>query len=247
MNECASRESGTTANKVKAMMDNWPIKSHYVWIKNLGRLVGKQLSRHGHKNFICDRCLNYFTTDDKLKKHIANCENVCQILMPTEDKKWIKFKSNEKQLKAPFVVYADTEAFLRKLSAEEKKRIFSTDCNTLADKQHHVYSIGYYSKCDFDDAKSFYGSSGIRTDCIEWFMSELEKIAKFVASLLLNIKPMNPLTLDEQRLAQDPNAKCHICGNDFALNERRNMDHCHFTGNYRGVAHSGCNLNYQDS
>lgn len=58
---------------------------------------------------------------------------------------------------------------------------------------------------------------------------------------------MNPLTLDEQRLAQDPNAKCHICGNDFALNERRNMDHCHFTGNYRGVAHSGCNLNYQDS
>lgn len=245
-NECVAG-GNTTANKIKLMMDNWPIRTHYCWIKDLGRLVGSQLSKHGHKTFICDRCLNYFTTNEKLKKHTANCASECQIVMPTDEKKWIQFKNYEKQLKAPFVVYADTEAFQRRLSADEKKRLFSANCNTTADKQHHVYSVGYFFKCEFDSTKSFYASSGIHTNCIEWFVQELEKIAMFVASMILNIKPINPLTLDEQRLAQDPNAKCHICGDNFVLNEKRNLDHCHFTGEYRGVAHSGCNLNYQDS
>ena len=35
-------------------------KFHYVWIKDLSRLVNSQLSRRHHKKFICNRCLHYF-------------------------------------------------------------------------------------------------------------------------------------------------------------------------------------------
>lgn len=42
-----------------------PIKYHYVWIKNLSRLVSTQLSKHNGKKFICDRCLHFFVNEKK--------------------------------------------------------------------------------------------------------------------------------------------------------------------------------------
>ncbi|XP_046750593.1 DNA polymerase-like [Diprion similis] len=39
----------------------------------------------------------------------------------------------------------------------------------------------------------------------------------------------------------------HICEKPFTLEDVKHRDHCHFTGKYRGAAHRGCNLNYQNS
>lgn len=239
--------ANTTASKIEVMLNNGPIRMHYCWIKNLSRLVSSQLSKHEHKKYICDRCLNYFTSSDLLTKHSANCENECKIEMPTEEKKYLQFENYANQLKAPFVVYADTEAFLKNLNVTEQKHVFSEECKTKAYQQHHVYSVGYYFKCEFDISKSYYASSGNRTDCVEWFVEELEKISKRVASMISDIKPMNKLSSDEERLTQAPNAKCFICEEPFGLEEIRHRDHCHFTGKFRGVAHSECNLNYQES
>ena len=55
---------------------------------------------------------------------------------------------------------------------------------------------------------------------------------------------MMPLTDEES---------CHICEKEFCIEhnkkEFRKMqkirDHCHYTGKYRGAAHSNCNLNYK--
>lgn len=237
----------STANKITTMLNNGRIKMHYCWIKNLSRLVSSQLSKHGHKKFICDRCLNYFGSNDTLKRHSVNCKSECQIEMPTEETKWIEFENYKNQLKAPFVVYADTESFLKKLSVEEQNRVYSAECKTTAYQQHHVYSVGYYFKCEFDNSKSYYASSGNRSDCIDWFVDELEQIAKRVAVMMSDVQPMNKLNSDEENLVNDPNTKCFICEQSFELNEVRHRDHCHFTGKFRGVAHSECNLNYQES
>lgn len=43
-----------------------PMRFHYVWIKDLSRLVCKQLSKEKIKKYICDRCLNYFGSAEKL-------------------------------------------------------------------------------------------------------------------------------------------------------------------------------------
>ena len=55
---------------------------------------------------------------------------------------------------------------------------------------------------------------------------------------------MEPLTksqLKEYKRA----TKCHICSKPFNEKKRKVRDHCHYTGLYRGAAHSSCNLQYK--
>ena len=39
--------------------------------------------------------------------------------------------------------------------------------------------------------------------------------------------------------------KCHICFKPFTEKKRKVRDHCHYSGLYRGAAHSSCNLQYK--
>ena len=39
--------------------------------------------------------------------------------------------------------------------------------------------------------------------------------------------------------------ECHICFKKFSPKDRKVRDHCHYTGKYRGAAHSSCNLRYR--
>src|SRR5205809_7447920 len=56
---------------------------------------------------------------------------------------------------------------------------------------------------------------------------------------------MTPWT-HEQWQAHMVEPKCWICGRDFELCDIRAADHNHWTGEYRGAAHPGCNVNYKD-
>ncbi|XP_063216391.1 uncharacterized protein LOC134527548 isoform X2 [Bacillus rossius redtenbacheri] len=42
---------------------------HFVTIKSLSRLLHSQMSRSNHKKWICERCLQYFTSEDRLTSH----------------------------------------------------------------------------------------------------------------------------------------------------------------------------------
>ena len=63
---------------------------------------------------------------------------------------------------------------------------------------------------------------------------------------------MTPLTEDENDYHEKVN-KCFICNKRFPYddhskdfkNYRKIRDHCHYTGKYRGTAHSICNLRYR--
>lgn len=235
----------TMTDKIKSMINNEQIHLHYCWIKNLSRLVGGQLNKREHKNHMCDRCLNYFDQSEKLSLHLKHCASECQIEMPTEKNNLIEFKNYRNQLKAPFVIYADTEAYLKQLNDDEQKHVFSEKCKTSAYQEHHMYSVGYYFKCEFDDSKSYYASSGNTHDCVSWFVQELETIAQYAANVLSVNEPMLKLTDEEERLCGDPDVKCFICGFGFKTDEMRARDHCHFTGKFRGITHTKCNLDYK--
>ncbi|XP_011685688.1 PREDICTED: uncharacterized protein LOC105448679 [Wasmannia auropunctata] len=62
---------------------------HFTWIKNLSRLVSSQLSKKKNKKYICDRCLHYFSSSEKLEVHTVDCGemNECAIRLPSEDNK----------------------------------------------------------------------------------------------------------------------------------------------------------------
>ena len=66
-------------------------------------------------------------------------------------------------------------------------------------------------------------------------------------------KEMIPLTDIENKLYEEQQ-KCHICQKEFCYVKNENMkfklyrkvrDHYHYTGKFRGAAHSICNLNYK--
>ena len=65
-------------------------------------------------------------------------------------------------------------------------------------------------------------------------------------------KEMIPLTYEENKSYKEQEA-CHICEKKFGVDKddenykdkRKVKDHCHYTGKFRGAAHSKCNLNYK--
>ena len=66
-------------------------------------------------------------------------------------------------------------------------------------------------------------------------------------------KEMIPLT-NEEKESYENQYVCYICEKEFCTNKNNKKefksyckvrDHCHYTGKYRGVAHSSCNLRYK--
>ena len=61
-----------------------------------------------------------------------------------------------------------------------------------------------------------------------------------------------PLTKEEKKSYKKQEA-CHICQKEFCYdkdyknykNKRKVKDHCHYTGKFRGAAHSKCDLIYK--
>lgn len=225
----------------KASEANDTYTYHYCWIKNLSALISTQLSSNRAHKHICDRCLNYFVEKKKLEAHQIDCakQNICQIKMPTIKDNKIVFKQYKNELKVPFIIYADLETLLKK--PEER---FCESGSTHAYQQHEVYSVGYYFKCSYDDNKSYYRSNR-GTDCIDWFVEELKRIASEV-ELVLDDKKKLELTAEENAIFAMA-VECHICGKRFEENDVRHRDHSHLTGQFRGAAHENCNLLYRES
>ena len=66
-------------------------------------------------------CLNYFhlrSTKDRLKKPEDLCENhiYYYVEMPKEYNKILKYNNGKKSIKVPFIIYADLESLLEKMS-----------------------------------------------------------------------------------------------------------------------------------
>ena len=61
---------------------------------------------------------------------------------------------------------------------------------------------------------------------------------------MLPEKTHGPLT-KKQWKRYEKASRCHICFKPFNSKDPKVRDHCHYTGCYRGPAHSLCNLRYR--
>ena len=84
---------------------------HYLAVKRLPALLRGAASNH-HGDFYRLNCFHSYRTFNKLKKHerVGNNHDYCCIDMPKEHEK-IKYLPGEKSLKAPFIIFADLNAY----------------------------------------------------------------------------------------------------------------------------------------
>ena len=112
-----SKHNLTREKQIILLMISNSEKWHYLTVKNLSGLLRGITSNHAG-DFCCLNCFCAYSTKNKLEPHTKICENhnYCHVEMPTKDNNTIKYNHGEKSMKLPFVIYADLECLLEKMS-----------------------------------------------------------------------------------------------------------------------------------
>lgn len=206
-------------------------KKHFYLIKNFNRLLGTK----SNSRYFCKRCLNGFKRRSTLENHTDLCINhkVQKTRLPRDP--IIKFKNLGKMLYHPFCIFCDFECLTQKYS----NPLPSTSSSFTVCTENHR-AISYSMICvDINDRPIFH-ENYCGKDVIKHFLHTLKNISR---KLILKMKEIIPL--NESGMYVNSN-RCHICRKTFLQGEIRVRDHNHYgSGEFRGMAHQWCNLNYR--
>ncbi|XP_045777884.1 uncharacterized protein LOC123875870 [Maniola jurtina] len=133
-------------------------KGHYCLIKNLLKLVKRQVTNHTSNMYLCELCLQTFTSKTKYTSH--NCNEILTEL-PAKNS-YLQFKNYERQQKINFIIYADFESILMKCNENKSE-------NTRLYEMHQPSCFGYYICCSHDPKLNKYVTYK-GSDCVQVFM-----------------------------------------------------------------------------
>ena len=212
-------------------------KLHYTAVKRLSGLL-RGITSTNNDDFHCLNCFHAFRIKNKLEEHKNICENhdYCHVEMPTKDNNIIKYNPGEKSIKLPFVVYADSECLLEKMSTCQNN---PNESSTTEINKYTPSGYSIFTHCSFDQTMNkldYYRGK----DCMKKFSKDLREHATKIISY--KKRKMIPLTIKE-KIHYNEQEICYICKKEFNKNDEKNYkvrDHCHYTGKYRGAAHNIC-------
>lgn len=223
-------------------------KQHFVLINDLSSIVAPTVNR---KRFFCENCFYPSRSAASLKAHEEEClsNNPTRVSCPTWGGKDHKLIFNQWRYKLPalFTCYADLEALLKPPS--------ETNNNPQVFANHKPVAWAYWIKCWYPQHELTLGANGkplseIRSYCGQGSIHKLfESLAEDAEACETIVKDLEfkkytgPIPHE-----YDVATVCHICGSKgFSLtdaNYKKVLDHDHMTGEYRGAAHSQCNLQF---
>ena len=128
--------------------------------------------------------------------------------MPNEDNKIIKFNQGEKSIRSPFIIYADLECLLEKISTCYNNREESsiTEINKYTPSGYLLFT-----HCSFDKTKNkldYYRGD----NCMKTFCKELREHATKIINY--EKKDMIPLTKKEEK-RHNKQKVWYICKKEF--------------------------------
>ena len=184
-----------------------------------------------------------FTQESSRDQHQIYCEDneSVRVEMPKQGST-IEFEDGQNQFKVPFIMYADFESILEPMGPVEPGSPNPNQPYTNEVNQHTPSGWCVYSKFaygDFDNPLRLYRGK----DCIETFCNYIKGETHRLYYTFPEL-PIDPLTKNQWKKYKR-STKCHICYKPFTLRDPKVRDHCHYTGLYRGPAHSLCNLRYK--
>ena len=119
--------------RINLMLIESGIIQHYCYVKRVIALLFDQTKNSNTKHY-CMMCLTGFSRADLLENHKKNCNGVngrpTRIEMPEDGKNTLSFQNFLKQMKVPYVIYADFGALVRKIPGcemgpESKKKSYT--------------------------------------------------------------------------------------------------------------------------
>lgn len=197
--------------------------------------------QHSHKTeyHYCQYCLHGFTKKNLLEKHLPYCQvhGAQRTEMPSEDDKWFKYKDISKQLRVPFVVYADFECILEQIHGcqpdPERSSTIKLARHTPSGFTYKIVGIS----SEFTENHVTYRGS----DAADVFVQHMVQLEDRIHDIIRHPKPID--LSDKERDLFRTATHCCICNMDLGGDSVR--DHCHITGKFRGAAHNSCNINFR--
>lgn len=193
-------------------------KKHYWLIINMSRLLSSQVSKHDGTKEFCLRCLNHFSTKEKLKIHEEYCLNneAVKIQMP-EKGSVINFKNHNSFTRVPFITCADFESLVEPVNGCEpdQNKSFTNQCqkhkpNGFCYRIKSFHNKLYPSKTAHCRMKS---EAGEDENVGQIFVDKLEEDIKKIHKEFEFSKKM---ILTEEDWAEFRKAtKCWICNEPF--------------------------------
>ena len=203
--------------------ENW----HYHVVKSLSGLLTGITSNY-KEDFYCLNCFHSYRTKNKLTALKKICENrdYCHVEMPTKDNNSIRYNHGEKSIQLPFVVYADLECLLEKMSTCYNN---PEESSTTKINKHTLSGYSIFTHCSFDKSKNklnYYRGE----DCMIKFCKDLREHA--IKIINYEKKDMIPLSKKEEENYNNQKI-CYICKKEFDKSDKKHhkvRDHCHYTG-----------------
>ena len=128
--------------------------------------------------------------------------------MPAKDNNIIKYNHEEKSMKVPFIIYADLECLLEKMSACINN--FNESSTTKINK-HTPSSYSIFTSCSFDEPRNklnYYRGK----DCMKKFCKDLREHA----TRIINYEKKKIIALTKQeKINYNDQQICYICKREF--------------------------------
>ena len=149
--------------------------------------------------------------------------------MPKEDNKILKYNHGEMPMNVPFIICADLESLLEKMSTCHNNP--ETSSRTKINK-HIPSGYSLFKNCSFDPTKNKLECYRDKK-CMERFCKDLKEHATKIIKI---IKKDEIISLtDEENKSYKKQRVCYICKKEFNTdksdkNAFKVRDHCHYTG-----------------
>lgn len=232
-------------------------QTHYCYVHRVNALLNRAETTSRNNKVHCMNCLRGFYSPSALDKHRNNfmCARnpQCKTVFPYGDKAYYTFTKYSARTKSEWIVYADFECILVKVNDPDNERRTQT----------HV-PCGFTTAliCTYNRDLSIYdwpyrapnGSS--TSDVGDRFLQRLDEYMAIMKQHDLDFNHEMELSEDDEDNYSKA-TKCYLCDGPFQdfmirgwdekninVNLRKVKDHDHRKPgrNYRGAAHSWCNL-----
>ena len=186
--------------------------SHYCWVKSLSRLLYSQQQSQNNHLYYCVRCLRGFRMERTFQRHSTlgrgASSSPTRIEMPEEGNNTLQFQNYQRQMKGPFVIYADCESIIEKYDT----CIPPTERSSTTKTEMHT-PCGFFFIAVRSDGKVTKTYHYRGEDCVRQFLAVLLQTESEIRKSLTQKAKMN--MTEEDRKAFYRVKECHICKKDL--------------------------------